>query len=436
MSCAVDALIEKQMLILGQNTYGIVQRLVEDYQHTLAQFRERGDSALCEQQTIAEQQARDEALAAALAAHTRVTPAEDATAIFMQQQIARLEQRLASLSAPTPDLIAQCQALQHEMLESPDALERHLDLYRRLAEEVASAQALQGHSNLSAMLADEIDALRTELESPLLASQTFSETRQQMQAQLDSLQQVGVRQPQIAAQGLAMIRQRIHREMKAEAERRQQQTREATETRALIAEMLAKLQAILRQPDLAAFAEQATGLLDEIRDSLARPDGGDLQTLRSFAERADTLFVMCARTLEGEETAKFISEQVTEILSGMGYQVSQLPGEGSATRQDLLTAVDGDVGLHVAIDGQGHLGMHMVALDEEARGNGAEAQERVCSLVDAIFGALRERECGVRERFRTSLAPGEELPVLEVPKDETEERTTTAAPQYMRMDQP
>jgi hypothetical protein len=99
----------------------------------------------------------------------------------------------------------------------------------------------------------------------------------------------------------------------------------------------------------------------------------------------------------------------------------------------MVAAVDDKVGLQFHVDGAGLVGAEMVALSEDAVNAGQAAEERICTLVDEVVQALNARQCGIRERFRSSLTPHEQLRVVHIPVTE-QVRQFAEAPKQMRIE--
>jgi hypothetical protein len=150
-----------------------------------------------------------------------------------------------------------------------------------------------------------------------------------------------------------------------------------------------------------------------------------------LVQEAELLFTNCQQLLEEQAIASYLGEQISDVLITMGYQVAQVPPAAPAEHRAYLAMVGDDLGLEFHLDGRGHLATEMVALSAQASGAGQAGQEHICSLADKVFAALTERECVVREQFRSSLSPGEKLRVVEM--ESTEERTVAATEELKQM---
>lgn len=421
MSCAVEALIEQQMVMLRRNTIGLAQRLQQDYQAALANFHER-----CNAQDAAQAAARAEhhaadATASALAGLTITGDTATATQ-FLEQHVAHLAQRMTGVT--DSGLHAQLAHLQHTLAATPDDFATLFSQYQRLNEALATAIAQRGtpQERLQALQA-EIVQLHAELASPLLAADDCAELRAQCATQLEALAQLEPRQWSMAAQGIALLRSRIRRELALRAEALQQRAHASAHLRELTNELLAKLQTLAQQTELPDFAQQAQALLARVGTAMEQITVADLAPLEQLKEEADALFTATTTALEEQAVTSYVSDQVTDVLRSLGYQVAEIPADHQQATT-LVTPLADDIGLEIRVDGQGHLGTHMVALSDDAAQRGHASQEKVCALVDEIFTALRHRDIGVRERFRSSLATDESLPVVAMPAMESETPAT------------
>ncbi len=321
--------------------------------------------------------------------------------------------------APEPDaaLLEQCTALLQEIEANPSQVAPAFEKYRLLAAQAAALLAAGSEgTTLKAILAEELTVLRDEILSPVLAEERHTELRAKLLAQCASLEEMIAGQPIVAKQGLALLRERLYRELQQQADAQQRRLSRAEEVRTLVGEALAKLQAVIEQ-EQPEFSAQATVLLERFSIALAQqPD--DLATLHQLAELADQIFTGYLHFIEAQTVTSYVGDQISDVLLTLGYRVSQIAPENPAEQRAYVAEVGDDLGLAFRLDGQGQLKTELVALNEQAAGSGQAAQERICTLTDKIFAALRARDCTVRERFRSSLTPGEKLRVMEATFDE------------------
>jgi len=92
------------------------------------------------------------------------------------------------------------------------------------------------------------------------------------------------------------------------------------------------------------------------------------------------------------------------------------------------------VGVEFQVGEEGRLGAEMVALTPETAVVDQESQEKVCGMIDQVIDELKKRQDGVRERFRSTLQPGEALRVVDAGGEE-ETTGTHAELKKMRIDE-
>lgn len=406
----------------------MARRLQQDYQDALGAYQLRCAADADQRAASTAQQQALLAAAAELAARTQFTAHGDPDADFLLAGVQRLEERPAAQA--NVQLVAQCRALREAIAREPDAVTAHLEAYRRLADIVTAATAARP----ATALAEEAAALRAELQSPWLDAPDCTESRTQLLAQLDALQAVATRQPTLARQGMDMLRQRLTREMQAQVERHRQRRQQAEARRALVGDIFAKLQALSRQPELGAPAQQADALSRELGSLLADAPADEMAQLAQFDARVNALFDACVQQLQEQAVAAIISDQVATVLVELGYQVTQLPTDDAPDDRTLVAAYDNTLGIEFHVGGNGLMRTEMVALTADAVDADAETQEKVCTVIDHVIDALQDRQYGVRERFRKSLTPGERLRVIDAEVLEAP-RAQAAVPQQQRIDE-
>ena len=388
--------------------YKLIDQLQKDYQHGVADFHARSDADAQHRRELSQQNRRALEAALALVGRTKVEAAVDANRQFLLSRMKRMSERLAPL--PDPSLLTQCRELRAAIEESTERLAEHLEAYRLLAD--AASAALANLPAVKTNFAEEISALREEIESLLEAP----EMRAELLAQLDALRRLSARQRAVARQGLSLLRQRVYREIATRAELQQARAREAAERRALVGEIFAKLQAVSQQVELPDFVIQAAAHQQRLGEILTAGGTRELVRLRQLAEEAAALFSTCEHMLQERLVSSFISDQVADVLLSLGYQVKQLANEPES--HDFVAPIEQGVAIKFHVEDGGRVGSEMVALSSEAVDADAEAQEKICAIVDRIIGELGARNLAVRERFRASLQPGEKLHVVEVVVEE------------------
>jgi len=392
---------------VAYGTYLLLKRLQEDYQEGLQEFHRQSSLEAHIRQELSEREREKTVEALALIAQTRVASSIRTDADFLRQRIEELQQRHAGDAGK--EFTQGCRKLLAEIEQAPERFNAHLDSYRRLADAAGKSRVARG------ALPEEIAALREEILSPLLEAPEVAETRAQLLTQLDALKEVAVRQRTVARQGLTVLRRRVYRELKLQAERRQARVTAAEARRHLVSDILAKIQAIMRLPEMPAFTDRARELSARLNEALAR-DNGNQDEIQLIAGQAGELFSDCEKALTSQVTTAYIEDELTDVMVSLGYQITRIPGEGD--RHSLVSAVDDAHGIEFRVDG-GHINSEMVALTRDASVIDPEAEEKVCSIIDQVVANIKERHQGVRERFRTSLRPEEQLRVVEIEQEET-----------------
>ncbi|MHB9108812.1 MAG: hypothetical protein ACYDCO_17305 [Armatimonadota bacterium] len=402
---------------VAYGVYAILKQLQQDYQDGLQEFRQKAACDEQDRQHLAgrEHDKTDEGLD--LVARTRVTSTTDVNAEFLRHRVEQLQER----HSENTELAEHCAKLLKKIVQAPDQFNTHLEAYRKLADAA-------GKRKTADTLQDEIAALREEIQSSLLDDPEVAETRAQLLAQLDNLQTVAVRQRTVAGQGLSVLRQRVYREIQAQAECQQIQTRMAEERRYLVSEIFAKTRAIQQVPDAPELTEGAQALTTRLNQALARD--AELTEIQALAQQAGELFAACENALSMHVMSAYMHEEMTDVLQSLGYRVTDISGEADDYR--FVTAVDEVHGIEFHVDGLG-LKSEMVALTPNAIDATPEDQEKVCHVMDQVVLQMRKRHGNIRERHRTSIKSGEQLRVVEMPAEEA--APSAAAPREMTIDE-
>jgi len=406
---------------IAYGVYALLKRLHEDYQEGLQEFHHQSSLEAQVRQHLTDRQRDKTNEVLELIAQTRVTSSTDINTEFLRHRVEQLRERHTRAD---DEFTRQCQTLLAEIAQAPESFNTHLEAYRRLADAATEQpEAARGS------LAGEIAALREEILSPLLDAPDLTHTREQLLAQLDALQAVSVRQRTVARQGLSVLRQRVYREIQTQAERRRGQAKAAEERRYLVSGILAKLQAVLRVPDMPVFTDRAQALSAQLNETLAQDDGA-LSEIQQLAVQAGELFVACEQSLSAQVVSAYIQDEVSDVMASLGYQVTRISGEDDEQR--LVAAMDDAHGVEFRVSG-GNITSEMVALTPDAAAADSEAEEKACHIVDQFLAIFKEHHQGTRERFRTSLLPKEQLRVVEIEPAET--APPAAARKEMRIDE-
>jgi hypothetical protein len=406
--------------------YRMMDQLQKDYKAGLEEFHVRAEAEAEHMALELQGEERQRTATTALLESAQVTGILDANRTFLLHRVTQLLDAVAPLDNAA--LLTQCEALRVEIEQSERPVESQLEALRRLAEE-AGAAVLPTVSAFDMQVA----VLQEEIKSPLLETPEAREVREELLEGLAKLKQVAVRQRAVAKQGLTLLRQRVYRELQAQAEIQQERLRQAEARRRMAGELSAKLHALSRLTDLPTFAASAHRFLQRLADILATGGEEELENLTALGKDVDYLYDTCERTLRQHVVSDYISDQVSDVLASMGYQVRQVEREEGG-EQTFVANIDNTVAVEFHVGEEGRLGAEMVALNPEAATVDADAQEKVCSVVDQVIDGLKERHEGVRERFRTTLQPGDALRVVDAGEIE-ETIDTDVASKKMRIDE-
>ncbi|MHB0938307.1 MAG: hypothetical protein ACYC6A_18090 [Armatimonadota bacterium] len=404
--------------------YRMIDQLQKDFQAGLEEFKEREAAEVSHLESQQQEQQETSTRTAALVERMDVAGVLDANQTFLLHRLSQLAETVAPLENAA--LREQCEQLRAEIARGEQPLETQLEMLRRLAEDV-SAAVLPTTSAYEA----QFDAIHDEIRSPLLASPQLAGLRKELQDQLVSLKKVGIRQRAMAKQGLSLLRQRVYREMQQQAELQQARQLEAEARRLLVGVISAKLHALSRLTDLPAFAVPARRMQQKLAGIIATGGESELDELAALGRETDYLFETCERTLQQHLVTEYISDQISDVLVSLGYQVQSVEEEGG---ERLIANIDNAVGIQFNVAEEGKLGAEMVALNAEAAAHGQESQEKICSIIDQVFAGLKGKDLPLRERFRSKLKPGEQLKVVETSAEEATEGDAAAAPKEMKIE--
>ena len=422
--------------MVGYATYAMLEKLRKDYDQALSEFHTRSLEDEQYQQQLADGQTNATNLALLLAQSTESHSTDNATVTFLRKHAQELEQQITEMSAPNVELLEQCQILLENLATTPQELMKHFDAYDRVfASFTEEAGSSADAATITSSTASALAILREEIASPLLAAPECREIRTALLSQLDTVAALAAgRQSAVAAQALGLLRQRVNRELREQAERLQQHASERQAVRNLVSDMLAKLQAIAGLPTLPEFTRRAETLLAQLRAELAQPSANSLATLAQLGQEVDTLFSASEKALQGELLSSYVSHNVSEVLLSLGYRVAQIDPDADAKSHAMVATFDETTGVQFNVNETGRLTTEMVALHADAAEVDRDKQEKVCSMIDQVLAALKGRDWQLRERYRSNFADQEQLRVLEQPTAE-QHRDATPAPKMKRIDE-
>ena len=137
--------------------------------------------------------------------------------------------------------------------------------------------------------------------------------------------------------------------------------------------------------------------------------------LAQLAQDVATLYAASERALQGELISSYISDNVSEVLLSLGYRVAQIDADEAARPHGCAAAFDASTGVQFNVDDAGRLTTEMVALDAQSTQVDRGKQEKVCSMIDQVLEALKQRDWQLRERYRSNFAEQEQLRVWRCP---------------------
>lgn len=420
----------------GYAAYTMLEKLRKDYDQSLREFRSRSDEDAQQRQQLVNQQSTATNMALLLAESTQNNTTENATLTFLREHTRELAQQIAELPAPQAELLEQCQALLENLTASPQELMQHFDAYDRLFESFTTeAKGSADAATISSATASALAILREEIASPLLAAPECRDTREVLYSQLETVEALAAgHQAAVAGQALTLLRQRINRELREQAEQLLAHASERQAMRLRVSDLLAKLQALAGLSMLPEFSQQAETLLGQLRAELTHPSADSLAALGQLGQEVDTLYAASEKALQGQLLSSYVSSNVSDVLLSLGYRVAQINPAEDTEPHACLAAFDEATGVQFNVDAAGRLTTEMVSLDAHAAEVDSSKQKKVCTMIDQVLGALKERDWQLRERYRSNFTDEEQLRVVDLPTAESHHDETTA-PKMKRIDE-
>jgi hypothetical protein len=388
----------------------LVRELVREYEEakreydakTLVQMQERLENFEC-------QRRRTEELSE-LTRQTIVRPDVDATMLMLQNSATLLWNRIARLEDCPPDIKLRLESLLSG-IGSPDVpCDNLLQEYRELARDISglAETGAKVTSRESETLSSELRALRDRISERFSTHGEWGHLRERFLERAAELEDLGKREPAQAGQGLALLRERVSRELQRCSESEETGREESEHVRALTCDLLAKLDAvsaICLQEGLRGLSERSVRLRRQISEALSTEADDLIEKLSGGSREVDRLFLEASRRVVGAR----VSCQVRDVLHSLGYRVSVIPLQESDGEGRFISGVTPDVGVEFCVDEQGGLMTQMVSLSGDLGTVSEPTQEMVCELVDKVFATLRRRGVDVRERCRRTLDAGSRL---------------------------
>jgi len=385
---------------------------------TLQQEYRRAREAL-EARTRAELQRRCEALGlrqsqadeiAGLAAQTMVEPEADASLLMLGHGAAVLRERLASIRNCPPELLARYESFQARVAAGLGPVSDLVQEYGRLSADASSAgENATTTGEVRASLGEELAAMKDEIALGFPDTRKWRRSRESLTAKVADLERLTATEPLAARQGIMLLRQRIHRELRECARVEEADRRSARRVPSMVADLVAKLTAVSSHAEFPDRVKQAAQLTRCIARGSSATSEEYLGALLRIEGEVDELFQACEADIARREAGGTVGRHVQDALLSLGYRVTVVPTDDASRRDAFVAAVTPGMGVEFSVDAGGHLKTEMVSLSDSVETAEAATQEKVCGLVDEVYRTLRRQGAQVREKHRRLLADGEQL---------------------------
>lgn len=408
---AVQVLINTMMpaVALGAAGFAVTagavmasRKLRCDYEQAKTEFEER-----CRQDEAAIQtdQNRQSIMSFACSAFGANIEAgtENTTITFLQQSLSDLSARAEA--AGLPAFMSQSAELSQQV--TADSVAESVQSYFDLCDQFEAAiLALARQSGDYGLV---FEAIRSEMESPVLSGKRHEKLRMQFEEQLTKLESIGDQSSLVVQQGTENLKKRIRREISDQADRQVKEAQDRRHSRELVAEAFALIRAVIQASDDPNERNSASTLLTQLGSAFqagAPPTTSELEALLS---KARSLFAKCEKRMDESAAHAFVAESVKDVLLNMGYQVSEVPAETANGDPGCMVSIDNDSGVVVSVAPDGRMLTEMVAFTAAGQEPDEEAEKKVCAVVDEILAGLRKRDIAMQDKSRKKLRPGHRL---------------------------
>lgn len=394
---------------------GVVDKFRDEYRGVRADVEARVAQLESETKDRESEAAAAGQAAAAVAAATHVEAGLDASLEMVRRQADLLMRRVEA----TPGAPAALQRRARELVDAagsgdepdPVAPQRLAEDLTALSAEFTSWAAslprerAQGGKAQRDLVNALVAAVRELLASDEVMSGVSPLVHQDVEVGLAACEELAVRQPTIAIQSLAVAQRRLGDELA----RARGAAHEGERGRRLLAgsrvEIEAQLLTVRDRAQREAFRMRA-GLLLKTLDAYER-GGATVVEVGALEREAERLFTQSAADLAAAALDQFAADTVRDVLAELGCSVREVEGGGAAGGSedaDRFVAEVGDgYGVEFAVAPGAQVSTELVGLDGEfVFEEGAE--DRACSLVDAVTEGLRRRRIDVAPGPRRSLA--------------------------------
>ena len=429
------------VMMAGALVYMAARQMNRDYAAAYADYQSR---SLREQADWNERNAgyvAAQEAARTLALELSPDAAHDPNAAFTLGALNRLRGRLGDPDDPdAPAGAAEMMARLGELAArvASGAEGDALADYEKLAQAVSQmlgrrAAGRKDAAGLRALLDEELAALESDARASVLGEAKHQKALEVLVERIREARALGEREPKMAWQALELLRNRARGEIRRAVAAAKTQQQHATRVRELVGLISANAQAVTRQTVLNEPRVQAEVMLKQLSALVAaRPV--ELDELEELSASACALFAATESALEDKALAQHLEDEVSQVLTGLGYRVSSVQN-GAEAESKMVAVLDGSVGVQLNIGAGGQLEGEMVAFSDRDADVEVAAQERVCDLMDAVFDGLRRRNLVVREKKRKNFKAGQDrLKVVELEGASGQESAqVAAAPLAMRV---
>ncbi len=398
--------------------YMAVKDLQRDHAASMAIFNQR--SAAYQANIADKNSAYSAQLACALelAEVTYQQAVQNAMADFIVHKLHSCVQRMTITPDAPVDLITRLQQLQNEFATNGESEEIAEKVYQ-LSNEIFETTALSVHTISAEKVLEEIENAKQEI--ILLPADMQAE----MLESVANYAQMADKQPRMAMQGVKLLKDRIFREITLINKRE----KEREESRTLINESLACINAMQKQQFKIHYQDAAAEYLTELQTLIQKSSG--VAAIREIHQRIDAAYKECEAVLQKLSDNEMIKMKLVETLLQMGMKV-RVKEDGE---QGIVAVIDSTVGMDFSIQ-DGQVKAELVAMNEEKTVMPDEV-EGGCQLTDAVMEKMAANGMEVKEKFRKSQKheKGHKLRVVKVKTAGEEVSEYAEEKKQMRVDE-
>jgi hypothetical protein len=377
--------------------YLAVKDLQREHASSMAIFNQRSTAY---QSNIVEKTAAYSAqlaMALELAEATYQQATQNAMTDFIAHKLHSCVQRMMITPDAPSDLMVRLQLLQDEYKENGESEEIAERVYQ-LSMEIFEETTLSTHSISAEKVLEEIESVKQEI--ILLPADMQIELIES----IEKYEKMADKQSKMAMQGVKLLKDRVYREITLIRKR----AKEREESRTLINESLACINAMQRQSLEVYYQDAAAEYLSELQELIQKSSG--LAAIIEINKRITTTYKECEVVLQRLSDNELVKIKLVETLLSMGMKV-QMKEDGE---EGIIAVIDSTVGMDFSIQ-DGQLKAEMVAMNEDKTVMPDEV-ESGCQITDAVMEKLAGDGMEVREKFRKSqkYEAGHKLRVVKV----------------------